>query len=139
MNIAAEDLVRRLGATVRAAELYAPTHPLVQRTANGLLAALTPALGDVPAVIVGFLEDDVVVNDFRLPRGSANLAGLLRDMRDRQVEKITFARGVDVADIRALMDELADRTSRTAVGGAGRCLTWPPSDTHGSRSNPARA
>jgi putative nucleotidyltransferase with HDIG domain len=116
MNIAAEDLVRRLGATVRAAELYAPTHPLVQRTANGLLAALTPALGDVPAVIVGFLEDDVVVNDFRLPRGSANLAGLLRDMRDRQVEKITFARGVDVADIRALMDELADRTSRTAVG-----------------------
>jgi hypothetical protein len=116
MKMAAEDLVRRLGATVRAAELYAPTHPLVQRTANGLLAALTPALGGVPAVIVGFLEDDVVVNDFRLPRGSANLAGLLRDMRDRQVEKITFARGVDVSDIRALMDELADRTSRTAVG-----------------------
>ena len=111
-----EDLVRRLGATVRAAELYAPTHPLVQRTALGLLGAITPLLDASPTVIVGFLEDDVVVNDFRLPRGSANMAGLLRDMRDRKVEKITFGRGVEVADIRALMDELADRTARTAVG-----------------------
>ena len=111
-----EDLVRRLGATVRAAELYAPTHPLVQRTALGLLGAITPLLDASPTVIVGFLEDDVVVNDFRLPRGSANMAGLLRDMRDRKVEKITFGRGVEVTDIRALMDELADRTARTAVG-----------------------
>ena len=116
MSKAAEDLIRRLGATVRAAELYAPTHPLVQRTATGLLTALTPALNDSPSVIVAFLGDDVVINDLRLPRGSANMAGLLRDMRDRKVEKITFARGVEVGDIRALMDELADRTARTAVG-----------------------
>jgi putative nucleotidyltransferase with HDIG domain len=115
MSKTTEDLIRRLGATVRAAELYAATHPLVQRTAGGLHAALTPYLADVPAVIVGFLEDDVVVNDFRLPR-AASMAGLLRDMRDRKVEKITFARGVELTDIRALMDELADRTSRTAVG-----------------------
>ena len=116
MSAKAEDLVRRLGATVRAAELYAATHPLVARTASGLHSVLTPALVDLPTVIVGFLEDDVVVNDLRLPRGSANMAGLLRDMRDRKVEKITFGRGLEVADIRALMDELADRTSRTAVG-----------------------
>lgn len=116
MSARDEDLIRRLGATVRAAELYAPTHPLVMRTATGLHAALAPSLADSPAVIVGFLEDDVVVNDFRLPRGSANMAGLLRDMRDRKVEKITFARGVEVADIRALMDELADKVSRTSVG-----------------------
>ena len=115
MSSREEDLVRRLGATVRAAELYAPTHPLVMRTATSLLATLAPPLVDSPAVIVGFLDDDVVVNDFRLPRGSANMAGLLRDMRDRKVEKITFARGVEVADIRALMDELADRVSRTSV------------------------
>ncbi len=86
------------------------------RTAVALHGALTPDLVDAPTVIVGFLEDDVVVNDSRLPRGSANMAGLLRDMRDRQVKKITFARGVEVSDIRALMDELADRRSRTSVG-----------------------
>ena len=111
-----EDLIRRLGATVRAAELYAATHPLVHRTAMGLHGVLTPMLEGTPSVIVGFLEDDVVVNDFRLTRGSANMAGLLRDMRDRKVEKITFGRGLEVGDVRALMDELADRTARTAVG-----------------------
>lgn len=110
-----EELVRRVGAAVRACELYAPTHPLVDRAATALHATLTPALAETPAVIVAFLDDDVVVNDFRLPRGSGSLAGLLRDMRDRKIEKITFGRGVDVADIRALMDELADRTARTAV------------------------
>jgi putative nucleotidyltransferase with HDIG domain len=116
MSAAFEDLVRRLGATVRAAELYAPTHPLVQRSAAALHAALGPLLEGTATVIVGFLEDDVVVNDFRLTRGSANMAGMLRDMRDRKVEKITFGRGLEVSDVRALMDELADKTSRTAVG-----------------------
>lgn len=111
-----EDLVRRVGAAVRAAELYAPAHPQILRTATGLHTALRPFLEGTPTVIVAFLEGDVVVNDFRLRRGSAALAGLLRDMRDRKIEKITFAPGVEVADIRALMDELGDRTSRTAVG-----------------------
>jgi putative nucleotidyltransferase with HDIG domain len=116
MSVPFEDLIRRLGATVRAAQLYAPTHPLVNRTAQGLHGVLTPLLQGSPTVIVGFLEDDVVVNDTRLARGSANMAGLLRDMRDRKVEKITFGRGVEISDIRALMDELADRTARSAVG-----------------------
>ena len=116
MSVPFEDLIRRLGATVRAAELYAPTHPLVQRNALGLQGSLEPLLEVSPAVIVGFLEDDLVVNDTRMARGSANMAGLLRDMRDRRVEKITFGRGLETTDIRALMDELADRTARTAVG-----------------------
>ncbi len=110
-----EEIVRRLGAAVRASELYAPTHPQVHRSATALAAILSPALVDAATVIVAFLEDDVVINDFRLPRGSGSLAGLLRDMRERKIEKITFARGVELTDIRALMDEFADRTSRTAV------------------------
>ena len=116
MAFSPEDLVRRVGAAIRSAELYAPTHPLVQRSVANLGVALAPALIDSPVVIVGFLENDVVVNDFRLPRGSANTEGLLRDMRDRKIEKITFGRGVEAVDIRAFVDELADRTSRTSVG-----------------------
>jgi putative nucleotidyltransferase with HDIG domain len=116
MSAPFEDLIRRLGAMVRAAELYPPAHSAAQRTALGLQGALAPLLDGSPAVIVGFLEDDLVVNDTRLARGSVVMAGLLRDMRDRKVEKITFGRGVETTDIRALMDELADRTARTAVG-----------------------
>jgi putative nucleotidyltransferase with HDIG domain len=115
MSVQHEELVRRLGASIRAAELYAPTHPLVQRAATTFYDLLVTTLVENPTVIFGFLEDDVVVNDLRLVRGSASLSGLLRDMRDRRIEKITFARGLEASDVRALMDELADRTSRTSV------------------------
>jgi putative nucleotidyltransferase with HDIG domain len=115
MSLQHEELVRRLGASIRAAELYAPTHPLVQRAATAFFDLLEGTLVEHPTVIFGFLEDDVVVNDLRLVRGSASLSGLLRDMRDRQIEKITFARGLETSDVRALMDELADRRSRTSV------------------------
>jgi len=110
-----EEIVRRLGAAVRASELYSPAHPQVQRAAAALGTILATPLTTSPAVIVAFLEDDIVLNDFRLPRGSGALAGLLRDMRERKIEKITFARGVELSDIRTLMEELADRMANTAV------------------------
>ena len=110
-----EEIVRRLGAAVRASELYSPAHPQVQRAAAALVTILATPLTSAPAVIVAFLEDDIVLNDFRLPRGSGALAGLLRDMRERKIEKITFARGVELSDIRTLMEELADRMANTAV------------------------
>ena len=40
-------------------------------------------------------------------------------MRERDIEKITFARGVEVSDIRALMDELRDKTARTGRSAIG--------------------
>jgi hypothetical protein len=61
------------------------------------------------------------------------MAGLLRDMRDRKVEKITFGRGLETTDIRALMDELgrshgAHRgrrsASRLAASAASWCRKW---------------
>jgi putative nucleotidyltransferase with HDIG domain len=110
-----EEIVRRLGAALRASELYAPTHPQVQRSATAFAAVLTPALEAAPTVIIAFLEGAVVLNDFRLPPGSGALSGLLRDMRERKIEKITFARGVELSDLRALMEELADRTSNTGA------------------------
>lgn len=110
-----EDIVRCLGAAVRASELYSPAHPQVQRAAAALVTILATPLTTSPTVIVAFLEDDIVLNDFRLPRGPGALAGLLRDMRERKIEKITFARGVELSDIRTLMEELADRMAHTAV------------------------
>jgi hypothetical protein len=110
-----EELVRRLGAAIRSAELYAPTHPLVQRSATGLVSACANYLKDAHAVIVGFLEGDVVVNDFRIPQAT-NLAGLIRDMRDREIEKITFTRDVDAGDVKALLEELRDKHNPRPIG-----------------------
>jgi putative nucleotidyltransferase with HDIG domain len=108
----AEELVRRLAAGLRAAELYAPQHPLVSRGVTALTAACTAQLADAQSLIVGFIGDDVVVNDTRLGKGSASLTGFVRGLRDREIEKITFHRGITADEIRAFLGELADRRSR---------------------------
>ena len=115
MSRNAEELVRRLAAGLRAAELYAPQHPLVSRSVTALTAACTAQLADAQSLIVGFIGDDVVVNDTRLGKGSASLTGFVRGLRDREIEKITFHRGVTADEIRSFLGELADRRSRKAL------------------------
>ena len=115
MSNAPDELVRRLAAAMRATELYAPQHPLVQRSVAALAAACTSQLRDNGTLVVGFIGDDVVVNDARLGKGSASLTGFVRGLRDREVEKITFHRGVTSEELQGFLAELADRRSRTPL------------------------
>ncbi len=112
----ADELVRRLAAGLRAAELYAPHHPLVQRSVQALSQAVTAYLVDASSVVIGFIGDDAVVNDTRLGKGSASLTGFVRGLRDREIEKITFHRGVTLEEIQAFLNELAVKRARLAIG-----------------------
>jgi putative nucleotidyltransferase with HDIG domain len=105
----ADDLVRRLAAALRGAELYSPSHPLVQRGIDALSTAVTEALQASPTMVIGFLGDDVVVDEARLGRGTASLSGFARDLREREIEKITLSRGVTRDELRAFVGALADR------------------------------
>jgi putative nucleotidyltransferase with HDIG domain len=106
-----EELVRRLAAALRGIELYSPTHPLVLRGIEALGTSITEALHSAPTVVIGFIGDEVVVDALRLPRGSASLIGFARDLREREVEKITLTRGVSREEIRAFIMALGDRKS----------------------------
>jgi putative nucleotidyltransferase with HDIG domain len=110
-----DELVRRLAAGLRSAELYAAQHPLVERSIGALTSACATHLAEGPPVVVGFIGDDVVVNDTRLGKGSASLTGFVRGLRDREVEKITFHHGVTPDDVRTFLTVLADRSARKAV------------------------
>ena len=112
----AEEIVRRLAAAMRGAELYAPNHPLVLRSVDTLATGALQALQASPTVVVGFIGEEVVVNSVRLPRGSAALVGFARDLREREIEKITFTRGLTRDDVRGLMTTLADRQSPVPIG-----------------------
>src|SRR5262249_22078628 len=105
----AEELVRRLAAALRATELYAPNHPLIQRGIDALNVAAAGAPHAAPPIVVSFIGDEIVVDAGRLQKGSATLAGLARDLRERDVEKVTFARGVSKEDLRVLVGILSDR------------------------------
>ena len=52
---AADDLIRRLAAALRAAQLYAPSHPLVQRAFDGLDESLTQILNEQPTIAIGLI------------------------------------------------------------------------------------
>jgi hypothetical protein len=104
-----DDLVRRLAAAIRGATLYSAGHPLVQRGVDalaGLCAALSQKTDNI---VIGFIGDEVVVNAERLPRAAAALVGFARDMREREIEKITIHRGVTREELRAFIFELPDR------------------------------
>ncbi len=108
-----EDLVRRLAAAVRGAALYTPDHPLVTRGVDALTSLSQRALQHDEAIVIGFIGDEVVVNAQRLYKSAAMLIGFARDLREREIEKVTIARGVTREEIRWFVFELADR--RTPV------------------------
>jgi putative nucleotidyltransferase with HDIG domain len=111
----AEDFVRRIATAVRGADLYSPTHPLVQRGIDNLSASAQEALQAVPSIIVGFVDDEIVVDGARLPRGTAALVGFARDLRDREIEKVTLTRGVTRDEIRHFVAVLSDRQANVQV------------------------
>jgi putative nucleotidyltransferase with HDIG domain len=106
-----EDLVRRLAAAIRSASLYAPGHPLVQRGIDALVSQSAALTQNGDPIVIGFIGDEVVVNAIRLPKSAAALAGFARDMREREIEKLTFQRGVTKDELRTFLFELPDRRS----------------------------
>src|SRR5207237_534418 len=68
-----------------------------------------------PSIVIAFIGDEIVVDATRLPRGSATMIGFARDLRDRDVEKITFSRGLNKDEIRGLIAILSDRKSQVPL------------------------
>src|SRR5262249_59409536 len=106
-----DELIRRLAAALRGSELYSPNHPLVQRGIDAFMAAAAGGLQSATSIVIGFIGDEVVVDGHRLPKGTASLIGFARDLRDRGIEKVTFSRGLQRADIVSLLAAFGDRKS----------------------------
>jgi putative nucleotidyltransferase with HDIG domain len=87
----------------------------VHRGIDALNVAVTDGLRSAPAIVVGFIGDEVVVDDARLAKSTASLAGFARGLRERDVEKITISRGVNREELRAFVTTLGDRTAVGSV------------------------
>jgi putative nucleotidyltransferase with HDIG domain len=107
----AEELVMRLAAALRASSLYAGTHPIVQRNVDALSSAFEQPFSRGLQVTMGFLGHDIIVDRTRL-KSSELLAGLVRYLQERRVEKITFSRDMGKDGLRTFVGILAERDSR---------------------------
>jgi putative nucleotidyltransferase with HDIG domain len=102
-----EDLLRRIAAGVRAAQLYAPDHPLVARNMNALVAGLGALHQQQFSIAVGIVGHELVVADTPMHKVSATMTELIRKLEDNKVERIAFERGVTQQELVALMQNLS--------------------------------
>ncbi|MEW5982394.1 MAG: HD domain-containing phosphohydrolase [Acidobacteriota bacterium] len=106
----AEELVKRLGAAIRASSLYAPTHPIVSRSVEILTGSFEAHFTEAPTVTIGFLGSDVIVGRTRL-RNPA-LSSIVRHFRDRRVDKVSFSRDMGVSGLRSFVAVMAERSAQ---------------------------
>src|SRR6185295_15527823 len=102
-----EDLLRRVAAGVRAAQLYAPDHPLVARNMAALVTGLATLHQQQPSIAVGIVGQELVVADTPMHKVSATMTELIRKLKDHKVERIAFERGVAQDELVALMQNLS--------------------------------
>ena len=107
-----EEIVRRLSVAIRSRAIYAPSHSIVRQSTEALLSALPAATSQL---IIGFLDGEVIVNDFRLPKTNAAVTALMGEMREHGVEKISFSPGVTESDILCLLEELGDKKAERSL------------------------
>jgi putative nucleotidyltransferase with HDIG domain len=108
---AADDLVRRLAAALRGAQLYAATHPLVTRNIAALNDTITLVHATTPSIAIGIVGDQLVVGDIPIPRAAENMGELMRRIQQAGIERIVIDRGVDVDELTRLVLTVAQSES----------------------------
>jgi putative nucleotidyltransferase with HDIG domain len=94
----ADELLRRLAASVRSAQLYSPGHPIIGRNLESLSAAFQMLHGLQPAVTIGLVGDEVIVDD--MPMAKADTLGpFVRRLQQAGIERMTVDRGVTLDEI----------------------------------------
>ena len=117
-----EELLRRFASGVRAAQLYAADHPLLGRNVEGLLAALRGLHPQNPSVAIGIVGNQLVVADTPMPKASSGMSELIKRLRDHEIERIAFDRGVTADEISAFVHAIA---SLGAKGTPDQPLQYP--------------
>jgi putative nucleotidyltransferase with HDIG domain len=116
---AADDFMRRLGAALRGAQLYAPSHPLVQRAFDGLNEALTQLLTEQPTIAIGIIGNEVIVGDLPLPKAAESMGEVIRRLKTLGIERIAFDRGVTPEELQTLALTIAHPERRPGQSGPG--------------------
>ena len=115
----ADDFLRRLGAALRGAQLYAASHPLVQRAFDGLNESLTQLLSDQPSIAIGIIGNEVIVGDIPLPKAAESMGEMIRRLKSLGIERIQFDRGVTPEQLQTLAMTIAHPERRPGQSAPG--------------------
>jgi putative nucleotidyltransferase with HDIG domain len=115
----ADELMRRLGAALRAAQLYAPDHPLVRRSFDSLHEFLSQQLNRESPLAFGVVGNEIIVGDVAIPRAAETMGELIRRLKALGIERITFDRGVTPEQVATLAVTIAHPERRAGHAAPG--------------------
>lgn len=115
----ADDFMRRLAAALRGAQLYAPSHPLVQRAFEALDESVTQLLSEQPTIAVGIIGQEIIVGDLPLPRAAESMGEMIRRLKSLGIERIAFDRGVTPEELQTLAITIAHPERRPGQSAPG--------------------
>jgi putative nucleotidyltransferase with HDIG domain len=111
----ADELLRRLAASLRAAQLYSKGHPIITRNLESLSAAIQLLHGLAPSVVVGLVGDEIIVDDTPMAKADA-LGPVAKRLQQSGVERITFDRGVTTEELGSFVEAVAALDQRERDG-----------------------
>jgi putative nucleotidyltransferase with HDIG domain len=94
----ADELLRRLAASLRSAQLYSPGHPIIARNLELLSNAVQLIHEQQPAVTIGLVGEEVIVDDMPMARADT-LGPFVRRLQQAGVERIVIERGVTIEEM----------------------------------------
>ena len=98
----ADELLRRLAASLRSAQLYSPGHPIIARNLESLSTAVQLIHDSQPTVTIGLVGEEVIVDD--MPMARADTFGpFVRRLQQAGVERLIVERGVTTDEITAFL------------------------------------
>jgi putative nucleotidyltransferase with HDIG domain len=111
----ADELLRRVAASLRSAQLYSPGHPIIARNLESLSSAFQLLHSLQPVVVVGIVGDEVIVDD--MPMAKADTLGpLIRRLQQSGVERITVERGVTSDELSQFIEAITSMDARRSNG-----------------------
>ena len=98
----ADEVLRCFTATLRSVQLYSEGHPIIARNLDQLTTALRSMHEVEPAVVIGLVADEIIVNDAPMARIDA-VGSTFRRLQQQGVERIAIDRGVTIDEVTAFI------------------------------------
>jgi len=113
----ADELLRRLAAAMRSAQLYSKGHTIITRNIEALASAVEGLHGIEPAIVIGLVGEEIIVDDVPMARAES-LGPLVQRLQQNSVERITIEKGVTKEEIFTFIEAITAADAREGEGDA---------------------
>lgn len=102
-----EDFITYLSNAIRNKVIYPSGHPIITRSLMRTFEILETLLEEKEEINIAVVGDELIFEGMRLHEISPALYGFTRDLRQREIEKITFLKGLKNEEFLGLIDVLS--------------------------------